>query len=476
MDDIFGDDRNPDEPRVIFANLRRPNHPILLERGYAAFSAISFTIWTLVVFFVWIFHIEVSLSQDLIVSLAQSSVGLSALSLAVLGIIHELNKVDKWFKLGLLLVAILFLVVVFGGFSLAVTWQRVFNLPQQITVIVVAVLGVVTLLQINWNVILRITPVGQRTLVLSTRAIGIASTFVVPICFLWFPGLNRLTAIVVLFGGALITLTALASITAVTFLTSPSEPEPEDPFIITLRKRYEGQINSIVQFGELKARTIEALQYLQVQSIQEASREKKVPSLIKESSITVRLRQMGSYEDHRALSRALSTLVNESKVLRSKGHMYWTIPDKGAIESCLKHLNKLALIYTEKDPVLHQETDYFIQGYKLTNFRRWLAIQAVLPELVVGEYVMPTALNWLLDDTKYRVIKGSYVPQRIFVSRIWRIPWSEWQERMQETGGYSRKFFLELPHVVDDEAGLDILYHRSSVGEIVDNLTEQFGD
>jgi hypothetical protein len=473
MDDIFGNDRNTNEPRIIFANLGRPNRPILLEEGYAAFSAISFSIWTLVVFFLWIFHIEVSLSQDLMVSLADSSVGLSGLSLAVLGIIHEFNKVDRWFKLGLLLVAILFLVVVIGGFFLALTWQRVFDSPQQITVIVVAVLGVVALLQINWNIGLRITSAGQRTLVLTTRAIGIASTFVVPICFLWFPGLNRLTAIIVLFGGALITLTALASITA---LTSPSEPEPEDPFITTLRKRYESQIDSIVRFGELKARTIDALQYLQMQSIQEGSQEKKAPSLIKESSIIVRLRQIGINEDQRALSRALSTLVNESKAFRSDGHTYWTIPDKYAIENCLKHLNELAFIYTEKGSPLPKNTDYVIEGYKLTGLCQWLAIQAKLPELVVGEYVMPKALDWLLDDKKYRIITGDPSTVRVFASRIWRIPRSEWEKRVQAAGNYSKKFFLDLPNIVDYEYGLDTFYSRTDVEEIVKTLKEQFND
>lgn len=135
MFDLFDRNRNDNErddgrPRIIFANLRRPSRPILTEAGYKVFSATAFSSWALVVLIVWIFRVEVSLSKELVASLAGSSVELSALSLAVLGILHELNKEDRWFKLGLFLVSMLFAGVVFGGFFLAFTWQPAFDLPQ----------------------------------------------------------------------------------------------------------------------------------------------------------------------------------------------------------------------------------------------------------------------------------------------------------------------------------------------------------
>jgi len=54
-DDIFGNGRNAEEPnderpRIVFANLRRPNRPILEERDYATFSTSTFLISTLVFF------------------------------------------------------------------------------------------------------------------------------------------------------------------------------------------------------------------------------------------------------------------------------------------------------------------------------------------------------------------------------------------------------------------------------------------
>jgi len=130
MFDLFRgirDDNERDEggPRIVFANLRRPSRPILSEQGYAVFSATTFSIWTLLVFTIWVFRIEVSPSQDTVTSIAGSSVELAALSLAVLGILHELNKEDRWFKLGLFLVSIFFACVVFSGFFLSITWCQI---------------------------------------------------------------------------------------------------------------------------------------------------------------------------------------------------------------------------------------------------------------------------------------------------------------------------------------------------------------
>src|SRR5437016_4280490 len=127
MFDLFGRKNDnagdSDGPRIIFANLRPSSRPILAEAGYKVFSASAFFGWALVVFIVRVIRIEVTLTQELVTSLAGASVELSALSLAVLGILHELNKKDRWFKLGLFLVSILFAGVVCGGFFLALTWQ-----------------------------------------------------------------------------------------------------------------------------------------------------------------------------------------------------------------------------------------------------------------------------------------------------------------------------------------------------------------
>jgi len=339
MFDLFGRNRNDNErddgrPRIIFADMRRPGRPILSEAGYKVFSATAFSGWALVVLVVWIFRVEVSLSKELVTSLAGSSVELAALSLAVLGILHELNKEDKWFKLGLFLVSILFAVVVFGGFFLALTWQPAFDLPQQITVVVIGILGLVAILQIDWKVALRLTRIRWiASVVLPTKVttaiqqIRFTVPFVLPILLIWLPGLNRATAIIVLFAGALIALVTLMGVTTFSLLKSKEKSGPEDPFIATLRARYETEIKSIIRFGELKVRTMDALELLQAVSIQTASQEGQAPSSVTRSSILVRLRQLDVMEDERIIDAVLSSLVSDSLVFREGYDSFWTVPN-----------------------------------------------------------------------------------------------------------------------------------------------------
>ena len=69
MFEPFGRNKNDNEgggggPRIVFANLGPASGPILTETGYKVFSATAFFGWALVVVIVWVFHVEVSLSQN----------------------------------------------------------------------------------------------------------------------------------------------------------------------------------------------------------------------------------------------------------------------------------------------------------------------------------------------------------------------------------------------------------------------------
>jgi len=439
MFDLFGRNRNDNErddgrPRIIFANLRRPSRPILTEAGYKVFSATAFSGWALVVLVVWIFRVEVSLSKELVTSLAGSSVELSALSLAVLGILHELNKEDRWFKLGLLLVSILFVGVVFGGFFLALTWQPAFDLPQQITIVIIAALGLVAILQIDWRVALRLTRIRWiASVVLPTkistaiRRIRLAIPFVLPIVLVWLPDLNRVTAVVVLFAGALIALVVLMTVTTFSLLKSKEETEPEDPFIATLRARYENEIESLIRLGELKARTVDALRNLQGDKIRVAIEQKdgeQAPAMVEMSYIVERLRQMGITEEKRVLESVVSSLVDEKIICReSYSGPFWTIPDDELINASLVHLEKLALVISNTWNV---KGSYAVEGYSFARLRDWLAIKIQTPTFVVGEYVVPRILKRLLSGEHFHIVrKGAYL--HIFVNKRWKISRGEWE-------------------------------------------------
>lgn len=495
MFDLFGRNRDDNErddgrPRIIFANLRRSSRPILTEAGYKVFSATAFSGWVLVVLVIWIFRIEVSLSKELVTSLAGSSVELSALSLAVLGILHELNKEDKWFKFGLLLVSILFVGVVFDGFFLALTWQPAFDLPQQITVVVIATLGLVAILQIDWKVALRFTRIRWiANFVLPTkvstnlRRIRLAIPFVLPVLLVWLPDLNRVTAVVILFAGALIALVVLMMVTTLSLFKSKEETEPEDPFIATLRARYETEIKAIVRFGELKARTIDALKSLQTELVKTAFIHDQPPELVTKSSLVVRLRQMNIMEDERTLDTVLSTLVSESLIYWEGYNSFWTVPDEQEITYCLNCLNKLAIICSAKDTVFTIKADYIVNGYKLTYLREWLAIHGNLPISAVGEYIIPKVLQALHSTEKFALIRSGN--QHIFVNRLWKISPDEWGNRMndiQERFGtkYTRYgvlgiFLNSLPYSNDPDTfgkgGDPIRYDDEQIDSVISILS-----
>ena len=468
MFDLFGRNRNDNErddgrPQIVFANLRRPNRPILTEAGYKAFSATAFSGWALVIIVVWIFRINISLSQELATALASSGVELAALSLAVLGILHELNKEDRWFKLGLLLVSILFVGVVLSGFFLALTWQPDFALPQQITVVVVVILGLVAILQIDWKIALRLTRIRWgASMILPTRIsstmrwIRLGIPFVLPFVLVWMPGLNRVAAVVALFVGALIALVVLMAVTSLSLLKSKEETTQEDPFLATLRARYETEIKAIIRIGELKARAIDALRYLQTESRKAGLVNDQPPSPIAKSSIVVRLRQMNIMDDERILDTVLVTLVSESLIYREGYDSFWTVPDEQTVTHCSDHLKALAII-TSREALYSSKTDYIIGGYKFTFLREWLAIRSGLPVSVVGEYVMPKVLEVLLDPRSFFNLRDGY--RHIFVNHMWKISSEDWNNRLNEIQDKFGKKYSEhrvlniflnsLPHIND---------------------------
>lgn len=509
MFNLFRNDRNDNErdeggPRIVFANLRRPSHPILLEQGYKAFSATTFSVWTVLVFIIWVSRVEVSLSQDTVISIAGSSVELAALSLAVLGILHELNKEDKWFKLGLLLVSILFACVVLSGFFLSMTWRPEYDVPQQITVIVVAALGVVAVAQFNWRAILKyarwrwgaeVTLPGRITV--TARYVRLTFPFILPFFLIWFPDLNRLTTTIVVFSGALIALVALMGITTVSVLRSSKEPEPEDPFIAALRARYEDEVKTIIRFGELKAKTVDALSHLQNEHMKAASQAGEAPILVDKSSIIVRLRQMDVTDDERVIENVLTFLVNESAVCReSYSGPYWIVPHKQIVDECLRCLHEIALVITQK--ASDTQSGYILEGYRFDALQDRLAVRTIFPKFVIGVYVMPKVLDWLHDPEKYHVVKhteysdGSYGKTYIyetfvFINRNWTNPNRNWNHQLQEIEAILTKFrkqwsrferraiieelLKQLPHTMDTYSSrLDKMNFEQIVSDLLGEL------
>jgi hypothetical protein len=427
-----GDNQNDDDsPRIVFANLSRLERPLLTEKTYRVFVGTAVSAWALLVFFVWIFRIEIKLSPDLISDLAASSVDLSALSIAVLAILHELNKKQKWFKLGLLLVAILFAGVVFGGFFLALTWKEAFGLPQQITVVVVIALGIIAVFQIDWKVVLervrRTSNDGaEPKAVAAIRLLGLVVPFFLPIILVWLPGLNRLTGVVVTFAGGLLALIALMAVTTISVFRF-KEIELEDPFLTALRARYERETKWLVRLGELREIGIKALESLepeQINAAKHATEDEKAagPQMIDTKAIIDRVRQMGVTEGKNVLDDVVYSLVNEGRIYRESSS-YWRVPDEDVFRESVAQLEKLALVISATDTSSSDEC--IVEGFRLTNFRNWLAVALQMPGPVVGEYIVPRLLKLLRDEKHFHLLlRNSY---SIFINRKGPISPSEWQ-------------------------------------------------
>lgn len=445
MFDPFGRNKNDNEggsggPRIVFANLRHASGPILTETGYKVFSASAFFGWALVVFIVWVFHVEVSLSQELVTSLASASVELSALSLAVLGILHELNKSDRWFKLGLLLVAILFAGVVCSGFFLALTWQPAFALPQRVTIIFVGVLAFVAVLQVDWEAAFRrrksrssSSSFSLSGLSLAVRRLRLVVPFIPPLFLIWLPGLNRLTAVVVLFAGALIALVVLMAVTTFALFNRRGQAEREDPFIATLRARYENEIKSLIHFGELKARAIDALRDLQTGKERAAieSGPDHAPSMVDLSYLIDRLRQMGITEDKRLLESVVASLVEDGAMCRENySGPYWIVPNDEVINQSHAQLRELVLVVSDSASYRHSKSDFAVEGFRLTKFREWVAVMAQVPSFVAGEYIVPRLLKRLLSEEHFGVLRKE--SNYIFVNKETGMTREEWKHVLAE--------------------------------------------
>lgn len=432
--------RRDDNPRFIFIQRSRNSRPLLTEQGYMIFSGSFFFIWLLFVFVLWIFRIEIYPSKDFISSIAGSSVELSALALAVLGIIHELNKADKWFKLGLLLVALLFIGVVLAGFLLALTWRTEYDQPQQIEVYVFAALGIVTVTQIDWAGVVRISRINilkkipvPKSLKLSIDRIRVAIPFLLPILIIWTPDLNRLTGVILLFSGGVVALATLMVVTTVSLLVTKPTEETEDEFVAVLKARYETEIKTIIRFGELKSLMLATIRFLQNEHIRNQGPNTPVLKGVERKHIFDHLRELGNSENERSLETVLSSLIEEGKVSQeSYSGPYWLVPDHAEMEIYVKGLDSLAVTYSvdHSSNPKDKNSTYLFGTYSFDALRDWLAIKSQLPNFIAEEYVMPKILRELADSQHFvqiqRIDRGygstyssSYTTWLIFVNKKW---------------------------------------------------------
>lgn len=454
MSDLFGSNRENEQrddgsPRIIFANLRRPSRPILLEKGYKVFTGTASFLWFLLVVVVWVFRVEIRVSRELISSIAGSSVELAGLSLTLLGILHEFNKKDKWFKVGLLLVAFLFGYATFSGFLLAMTWLPIYDASQQITIVLVGILAISFFIQIDWKIFqkyIRINwfrnikiPIGFDK---TQKRAKLIFPFVLPLFIIWFPRINSLTSTLIVFAGALITLLTLMGITTFYLFKSPDEENKEDPFINTLRNRYEKEILAIQRIGIIKDAVLKVVQNIQNEKQGEISDDKSMPSMIPEKVVVSRLREIGFLDNSQLFESVFRSLVDE-KILCRYGYSggYWTVPTEQQIQNVCENINELAIIQTYKTGRDHN--GFEIEGFAFEKLRAWFAHKCLIPEYVTGEYIMPRIYSLMRNGEKFHKFFGNRNMQICFVNLSWKLPEGFWTRALDISKYLSVKEYLE---------------------------------
>jgi hypothetical protein len=231
---------------------------------------------------------------------------------------------------------------------------------------------------------------------------------------------------------------------------SRQEEVAEDPFLETLRARFENEIQVLVRHGEIKVRVLDVIQTLQVESQQEAKDDKKrlrQPQMVAQADLLSRLRRKGINDEQDFISEALRGLVAKGRLCReSYSGPYWIVPTEHQNESYVSHLFKLALILTEKRSAHDKANGYHLENYRFEALRNWFAIEVELPPYVVGEYVLPKALEKLTSQEYFRkIVEGTRV---IFVNHHWKIQdtlWERWIKQAETaTKRSGNKFQAEL--------------------------------
>lgn len=386
------ENRNTESPRIVFANIRRPSTELLSLAGYVTFSTVTYILWFLPLFLIWAFQIEVKVSQEIILAIAGSSVELSALTLAVLGILSELNKKDRWFKIGLLFVATLFVITVLGGFYSAYTWRDEYSQPQTITIVIVGTLALGIILQlIRWS-LKRWQLLPRLGSFLSFQNAIAALPFIPPI-FLLFPiGGNLPGNISILFTGGVIALMVLLGVTIIAAFRAKSE-EPEDEFLAILKQRYALEIKEIVRIGEVKSAIREVLLELQERS-QDNNDDKS--RLVSTQELKVGLRGRGLTDDERVIDEALRMLINEGVIYQHDYNSLWLVPTKDVIQICVTLFSARSIFVTLSTK--NRKTDHkdgWVKGLKFEDLSSWMASKTKLSQAVIFEYVVPVLLDSL---------------------------------------------------------------------------------
>jgi hypothetical protein len=384
--------RADNEPSFVYIDSSKQKAPILTELQYRLLIVTSSIIWAIPIFIAWAVNFEIKLTQDFVVALSGSSVEIAALSLAVLGILHDMNRADRFFKFGLFLVAFQFGIVVLDGYWIAATWQDFYSEPHQFTVYVLGVISVEVLLQINWKKLL-----GTKGNLL--RNVSLTFPFISPILIGFVPDMNQIIFLFTLFCGAFITLMVLIAITIVQIYKETSETDL-NPIIELQTLRSKDELLGIERSNQLKKSVRDVLINLQEHHILNFNQGlQQAIDFVNMDIVYEELRKNGITETKSVINQAMIALSEDDPSTYYYEDNYWLLGHHEKIANQIKQISKEypILIFDRNDKL--SKKSYL--GLDIEKFLVYLSNKLMIPIKVIEEYYFPFINEYIFQTDSF---------------------------------------------------------------------------
>jgi hypothetical protein len=473
-------DRPEREPVLFFFGGRRSTHTIT-ETGYQVFISATFGIWalTLVIIVFWV-RIVADIDQQDLANTAQVASGLSAVALALLAIVHELNSGERYLKLGLAALSFLFISsALLAGISLLVYGANVVFRPA-ITIYVV----------LSLVVVLGVFNVGKRL----RWSLYVFSPFLTPLLVLATVSDAVLpTSALLLLIGATIGLATLSVVFISQVFFARPQPTAEEEFMRVAAERWKRDIQEFIRIGEIKEIILDILREKRAEQFREGvpdwSKLSGKDLLVKEDEIELELRRRRLFENNDLLQEALRELRNETgKVYHAyeRGYVYYLAPTADQIDEAERLVGSLSLILLDSD--YYWKADF-------TPLLELLCRELKYPLDVVQKYLWPPCQVVLERGFAAKCIemKKDWSTRRkvIYVRRTDLVNFKNWWERfwtmvkqiIQKHGLVDKitedqlnKFLEEVTDRALDEMVKNMRGLRTLPEDLLERLTERGGD
>lgn len=369
------------QPGFYFLGGRR-NTTTITETGYLAFVSVTFGLWALILLVVIIWtKFTVDIDQPDIATTAGLASGLSALALAILTFIHQVNAGERYLKLGLAVLSFLFVSSALLAIIELMLYGTESRFHSTVTLYVVFTLILV----------LSLFTVGKRLRI----SLYVFSPFLTPLLLVVRISQDVLPSSAVLLLALATTGLAVLSVVFVVYMyRAKNEQSSEEEFIRIATERWRGDINRFIRTGELKEIMLEILRRKRQEQFATGVPDKaddeffKSGFLIDEETVLYELKRAKVIEEDSSLiGEALTELKKDSKRVYSMTdkktyrHWYYIAPSVEEIIKAEEYVRARNFIILKKCED-EDEIDF-------SPVIKSLCRQLLYPASVIKEYMMP---------------------------------------------------------------------------------------